>query len=196
MSRTPFFDLLARTSGLDEAAFLAEHPAAALLVEPFVSSPLALQAPLTRKLSYAEMQRQEQEPALEPAVELEGGFKRSSDRFLHPDATVCWLEPGPEAWVEGILTLGRGERCDLVFPDETVSKVHALLHRRPDGWLIEDHASANGTFLNGTRLNPYARAAFEDRATLRLGRAVVSKLFLPGTLFRFCRLLRAMDDAG
>lgn len=47
------------------------------------------------------------------------------------------------------LVVGRGSRCDCTLPEDTVSRRHALLLRRPGGWTIEDLGSLNGTRLNG-----------------------------------------------
>jgi predicted component of type VI protein secretion system len=49
--------------------------------------------------------------------------------------------------------VGRQKGCDLRIPSKTVSRRHCLLSFR-DGFLTaEDLDSANGTFLNGERLN-------------------------------------------
>ncbi len=50
------------------------------------------------------------------------------------------------------LTIGRTPECDLVLSDPTVSRHHAELWRRSDGWLLVDLGSTNGTRLNGWRL--------------------------------------------
>jgi hypothetical protein len=49
-------------------------------------------------------------------------------------------------------TIGRDQRCDLYIADMTVSRLHARLDRGPDGWLLCDLGSSNGTRVNGWRL--------------------------------------------
>src|SRR5689334_9174669 len=45
-------------------------------------------------------------------------------------------------------TIGRATTCDLVLPDQGVSRLHARLIRAPDGFILEDVGSKNGTFVN------------------------------------------------
>jgi transcriptional regulator with PAS, ATPase and Fis domain len=52
--------------------------------------------------------------------------------------------------VESLL-LGSGERVDVVIADALVSPVHASIVRTREGFVLRDHQSANGTFLNGRR---------------------------------------------
>ena len=46
-------------------------------------------------------------------------------------------------------TIGRTRDCDLHLTDLSVSRTHALLVRRDDGWVLSDLGSHNGTRLNG-----------------------------------------------
>ena len=46
-------------------------------------------------------------------------------------------------------TIGRTRDCDLCLTDLSVSRTHALLIRREDGWVLSDLGSHNGTRLNG-----------------------------------------------
>jgi pSer/pThr/pTyr-binding forkhead associated (FHA) protein len=44
--------------------------------------------------------------------------------------------------------IGRGNNCDLVLDDKTVSGRHARLAYHHGQWWLEDLASTNGTYLN------------------------------------------------
>lgn len=54
----------------------------------------------------------------------------------------------------GLLTIGRGQDCDLVLPDTQVSRRHAELRRHGDQWFIVDLGSTNGTFVGGASVRP------------------------------------------
>lgn len=49
-------------------------------------------------------------------------------------------------------TIGRDATCDLAIADMTVSRQHAQLERTPEGWLLSDLESTNGTRVNGWRV--------------------------------------------
>ena len=51
----------------------------------------------------------------------------------------------------GRVTAGRGEGCDLVMRDTTVSREHAAFVLRADTWWVLDLGSTNGTRINGLR---------------------------------------------
>src|SRR3954463_5724150 len=46
-------------------------------------------------------------------------------------------------------TLGRDPACDIVLGLKFVSRRHARIVRKPDGYYIEDLQSSGGTQLNG-----------------------------------------------
>lgn len=67
------------------------------------------------------------------------------------------LKRGPEAGRtfplhRETLVLGRDPRCDVVIDHPQVSRTHARITRRDQGWQIEDLDSTNGTFVNGVLL--------------------------------------------
>ncbi|MFC1672386.1 HD domain-containing phosphohydrolase [Planctomycetota bacterium] len=47
--------------------------------------------------------------------------------------------------------IGRGHDCDLQVLDESLSRVHCLLEKKADAYILTDLNSRNGTFLNGTK---------------------------------------------
>jgi FHA domain/Domain of unknown function (DUF1707) len=49
-------------------------------------------------------------------------------------------------------TIGRDGSCDLLIEDTSVSRWHARLDRRADGWVLTDAGSTNGTRVNGWRV--------------------------------------------
>jgi hypothetical protein len=51
-----------------------------------------------------------------------------------------------------VMTIGRDMNNDLVINDAEVSRNHGRLTSQSGGYLIEDLASTNGTFVNGQRL--------------------------------------------
>jgi len=67
-----------------------------------------------------------------------------------------WLTfpDGKEHELAGPLKIGRGAENDLVIQSTAVSRKHAALALREGRWYVEDRGSYNGTFLNGTRVNP------------------------------------------
>lgn len=72
--------------------------------------------------------------------------------------------------------LGRDPGADLVVNDPSVSRRHALIERRPEGWVVLDQRSANGTFINNQRVE---QALLQAGQQLRLG-AVTFEVRLPG----------------
>jgi len=55
--------------------------------------------------------------------------------------------------VVGSLTLGRSAECDVSIPTDEISRHHAKLQVVPDGVMVEDLGSANGTFINNQRVH-------------------------------------------
>lgn len=67
------------------------------------------------------------------------------------------------------VTVGRSAACDLCLLHEGVSRRHATVLRRGDGWFILDQGSVRGTFLNGVRLEPTVPSALSTGDLLRIG---------------------------
>ncbi|HSB63414.1 MAG TPA: FHA domain-containing protein [Thermoanaerobaculia bacterium] len=48
--------------------------------------------------------------------------------------------------------VGRDPDCDVSLASRSVSRRHALLERTPNGWIVRDLGSANGTSVDGARV--------------------------------------------
>ncbi|MEO8672292.1 MAG: FHA domain-containing protein [Tahibacter sp.] len=53
----------------------------------------------------------------------------------------------------GTMTIGRQADCDISIPAEEISRHHVRLQVTPDGVMVEDMGSANGTFINDKRVH-------------------------------------------
>ncbi len=67
-----------------------------------------------------------------------------------------------------VYSVGRGESCDIVLQDPTISHRHLLITVLFDECLVEDLGSKNGTWLDGKRI---------ERARLRAGQVLKIGLF-------------------
>ena len=54
----------------------------------------------------------------------------------------------------GGASIGRSRECDIVLGDSNVSRRHAEIRPRGDGWTITDLGSTNGVKVNGRALRP------------------------------------------
>ncbi len=67
------------------------------------------------------------------------------------EVAMLILQEGHQRWPldKSHFTLGRGPDCDIILPDRVVSRLHAHIDRRDEGYFIMDDGSKNGTFVNG-----------------------------------------------
>ncbi len=50
------------------------------------------------------------------------------------------------------MVIGRQQDCEISIPSEEISRRHASVKPTPDGLMVEDMGSSNGTFINGKRV--------------------------------------------
>jgi pSer/pThr/pTyr-binding forkhead associated (FHA) protein len=65
------------------------------------------------------------------------------------------------------LTIGRRPDSDIFLDDVTVSRDHALLVRRGDGYYLDDCGSLNGTYVNRQRVESHR---LDDADELQIGK--------------------------
>jgi hypothetical protein len=109
----------------DEVAFARAYPHPWLLRESKVRSPLDASGATVRMPT--------------PALAASDGL-----------ALAIALEPARSGASQ--VTLGRGHACDVELDDGTLSQLHCVFLKTPDGWRVEDLGSTNGTWVDGNRL--------------------------------------------
>jgi FHA domain len=97
-------------------------------------------------------------------------------RLSGPTGTLLITAPAPEAGRHVVIGLsptliGRAEHCDLVLPQDNVSREHARVSVRHGEFVVEDLGSSNGTWVNGERLT--GPTALRDGDGLVLGDAEI-----------------------
>lgn len=73
--------------------------------------------------------------------------------------------------LSGTMQIGRGTACEIRPEDTYLSQVHARLSSRPNGWVVEDMGSTNGTFLNGRKVTVPTEVAAGDR--VQVGKTIL-----------------------
>ena len=71
------------------------------------------------------------------------------------------------AYINGSAICGRGETCDIILADSTVSRQHFAIEYSNGEFYIQDLETTNGTYLNHTRLTHRRRMIKDD--TVRAG---------------------------
>lgn len=69
------------------------------------------------------------------------------------------------------VSIGRDPTSRVQLPDPSVSLRHALLRPTPNGYLLVDENSTNGTFLNSVRLAPGGQKLLSSGDQVQVGRA-------------------------
>ncbi len=93
---------------------------------------------------------------------------------LAPDAALLVARRGPNAGSSFLLTqdqttLGRTPEADIFLDDITVSREHAVIAREGGVYLVRDHDSLNGTYLNHEVVN---EGVLDDLSELQIGRYI------------------------
>jgi transcriptional regulator with GAF, ATPase, and Fis domain len=93
-------------------------------------------------------------------------------RIGHGDALVHLLS-------SGTATIGAASACDIVIDDDAVSRRHLELELVPEGVLVRDLGSRNGTFYLGQRVE---RMIVSPGVVLQLGATILSIDLAPGAV--------------
>lgn len=111
-----------------------------------------------------------------PAMHIEPDLtmQRSPDQSMdHHHDQSCLVQIYPADVVDGMLliesdelVIGRDAGADLMLPDNSVSRRHAVIRRTGEGFEIKDLDSTNGTFVAGEQIT---KAVLNSGDTIRLG---------------------------
>lgn len=71
--------------------------------------------------------------------------------------------------IDGDISLGRSSRNDVVIKDKFVSKNHLLIREKNQRYYLEDLGSANGTFLNGVKIDPNELIELQNNDKIGVG---------------------------
>jgi pSer/pThr/pTyr-binding forkhead associated (FHA) protein/Mg-chelatase subunit ChlD len=66
----------------------------------------------------------------------------------------------------GQLVIGRDPRCEVTVNDPHVSAKHAVIQRTPQGYVLTDQGSINGTYINGQKVQ---QARLQGGEQIRVG---------------------------
>lgn len=118
--------------------------------------------------SHGEAENKKEEPAsnLAPTKRYEAikskGNTGQEQALLLTDAGAVYLRPG--------FLVGRGASCNLKLADPKASRVHASFTKVDGGWLLQDNASKNGTFVNGRRIQ---KTLLKTGDSIQIGQTVL-----------------------
>ncbi len=83
-----------------------------------------------------------------------------------------------------MITVGRTPNNDVQVPHQSVSRFHVFFRDDPDGWIICDPGSKNGTFVDNRKLITRAETNVASDAAVQLG-DILGTFYSPENLFTF-----------
>ncbi|MCL2819117.1 MAG: FHA domain-containing protein [Actinomycetia bacterium] len=116
------------------------------------------------------------------AIKTGVGLVRGSKGTAAGQGLSVTVASGPETLVGSTLPLttalviGRTHGNDIVIADDMVSSTHARITPLPDGAILEDLNSTNGTLLNGMRIYAPQNLVAGDKITIGMLTLVIDRL--------------------
>lgn len=89
-----------------------------------------------------------------PSGQRQGDARIVADEFAQILVATDTSGKGPNSWVldRPVITIGSCPDCDIHIASRFVSKQHARLRVTPQGCVVEDLKSTNGTYVNSRRI--------------------------------------------
>ena len=88
---------------------------------------------------------------------------------VRPGTLLYYQDTQNEAYLpldQDVTTIGRSVSCDVVIPLSIVSRLHARIELQHDRYVLSDAGSANGTFVNGVRIEQGYQLSTNDEIWL------------------------------
>ena len=123
--------------------------------------PLPSAAPLPEEVTVSARGRAPTEPQTIPEGVIEGTVVAKFARLIAQEGT-----PPPEYQLGPRTAIGRVKENEISIPKPSVSRKHAVIAQTPEGYVITDLDSGNGTFVNDQRVKT---RKLEDGDRVRLG---------------------------
>ncbi len=174
-------DLLDKTQQLSEEEFQTEYPYPFLVKEATNGSiPMPTGDRATTRLKTA-------------SVPI-------GDDFAQGDVWVFPVCPRDPENFDGAVRVGRDPNADVMIDDGSISSEHAHFTLEFEGEdavvYVVDVESANGTFLNGDKLEPNAPKRLSSQDSVRFGPAVKVQFFEAEDFFQFLSFYRRIKKGN
>lgn len=129
----------------------------------------------------------------DPGESRKGDTADLADRIREalPNVSVLSVEKRNSDFAS-IVTLGRAPKSDLLVNLASVSKFHCYFtHKAREGaWYISDANAANGTYLDGLRLEANDKKKLQSGSAVRFGLHIRGRFFEPGDFYDYLKTLQ------
>ncbi len=103
--------------------------------------------------------------------EMDAIFKRKSEQ-KESGASIS-VNGGKKIEVFGDMVIGRSRECDVVISDLLVSRKHAIISRKEDGFWLKDLGSTNGTVLQDSKIPKSSSVKLDKPCVITVGPAKI-----------------------
>jgi hypothetical protein len=122
--------------------------------------------------------------AVEPSVPKFGTMHMNKEQLVFAD-TGLYAFPLRKSATNAfamMVTVGRAANNDIVLPYEAISKFHAYFSSTPQGWVLTDAKSTNGTYVGAKKLDQDAKEKLDlssGRLELSFSTSIRCQLYTP-----------------
>ena len=115
---------------------------------PLISDSLVKEVEGTKKRKKKEESKKEQKPITQKVEKVKKVEETPEDHLF-----VATEDGGMYQIINDKFIMGRGSTCDIVINSKKISREHAVILKKDDGYYIEDYGSSNGTWFEKERVS-------------------------------------------